>query len=233
MKNIYIIPILFFSGLTFAQTGKIGIGTSAPNKNLHVKGNVQFTKDLKVGGTVSTAGNPGTEGQVLVSQGNNKPPKWVNLKTMESLPHIASMSEQRKNQNVAHQYNSGAETQVFFLASEVSKLDNDYITYNATTGEFTVKKNGIYRIYVRATYDTELNPHGFTAGHAKTTIFKNNTRIFARSSYHGERTPRVNHTFTGADKFQVGDKITMKTYREQNHIMTLTGMVITFNGTGT
>lgn len=76
----------FFSGInaTSSQelmrikgTGNVGIGTSTPQKNLHVTGGLQVTSEFNVGGNASTAGFAGTTGQVLTSAGPNAAPTWT------------------------------------------------------------------------------------------------------------------------------------------------------------
>ncbi len=50
---------------------KIGIGTGNPKEQLHVNGNIVLE------GSLMPSGNAGNPGQVLISQGNNVPPIWV------------------------------------------------------------------------------------------------------------------------------------------------------------
>jgi len=58
-------------GITFVRsTGNVGIGTTAPAERLHVEGNIRFS------GALMPAGNAGTAGQVLVSQGAGNAPQW-------------------------------------------------------------------------------------------------------------------------------------------------------------
>lgn len=58
---------------------QVGIGTTAPNSVLDVNGKTTLRKELRVGGTSAQAGNPGLNGQVLVSQGEGLPPVWKSL----------------------------------------------------------------------------------------------------------------------------------------------------------
>ncbi len=54
-------------------TGNIGIGTAAPTEKVHIVGNLRFD------GALMPANNPGTSGQVLVSQGPGVSPVWQSL----------------------------------------------------------------------------------------------------------------------------------------------------------
>ncbi|NPA35191.1 MAG: hypothetical protein GXO48_09715 [Chlorobi bacterium] len=56
--------------------GKVGIGLVNPSQILDVSGNIQFS------GALMPAGNAGTTGQVLVSQGPGTPPQWTNTSSL-------------------------------------------------------------------------------------------------------------------------------------------------------
>lgn len=76
-KNIYnLFAISFFLIKINAQ---VGIKTSSPNATLDVNGATTLRKELRVGGTSTQIGNPGLNGQVLVSQGEGLPPVWKSL----------------------------------------------------------------------------------------------------------------------------------------------------------
>lgn len=56
----------------YRATGSIGIGTSAPLQQLHV------TQNFHLGGALMPNGKAGTAGQILTSDGSNKPAVWKN-----------------------------------------------------------------------------------------------------------------------------------------------------------
>ncbi|MDH6253429.1 hypothetical protein M2347_003156 [Chryseobacterium sp. H1D6B] len=58
------------------ELGNVGVGTSTPQKKLHVNGSLQVTNELNVGGTDTTAGSAGTTGQILTSNGTGAAPTW-------------------------------------------------------------------------------------------------------------------------------------------------------------
>ncbi|MGC5744058.1 hypothetical protein [Chryseobacterium sp. NFX27] len=61
--------------------GDVGIGTTTPQRKLHVNGALQVTNELNVGGTTNTAGSAGTTGQILTSNGAGAAPAWKTLNT--------------------------------------------------------------------------------------------------------------------------------------------------------
>jgi hypothetical protein len=62
--------------------GDVGIGTTTPQRKLHVNGALQVTNELNVGGTTNTAGSAGTVGQMLSSNGAGVAPSWKTLNTL-------------------------------------------------------------------------------------------------------------------------------------------------------
>ncbi|MBV8324679.1 hypothetical protein [Chryseobacterium sp.] len=65
--------------LSFHVSAQVGIGTAKPKSTLDVNGKTTLRKELRVGGTSTLAGDAGLNGQVLVSQGEGKPPVWKSL----------------------------------------------------------------------------------------------------------------------------------------------------------
>lgn len=65
--------------LSFYASAQVGIGTDKPKSMLDVNGKTTLRKELRVGGSSTQVGDAGLNGQVLVSQGENKPPVWKSL----------------------------------------------------------------------------------------------------------------------------------------------------------
>ncbi len=78
MKKLFILLIYTFSSLSI-HAQYIGLNTILPQHDLHLNGTMQITKDFKVGGSDIVIGNPGKEGQVLISKGKNNAPEWTSL----------------------------------------------------------------------------------------------------------------------------------------------------------
>lgn len=71
---------LFFFLLFVTFNAQVGINTTSPKSTLDVNGTITLRNELRVGGTKTTTGNPGTANQILVSQGDNVAPVWKTSK---------------------------------------------------------------------------------------------------------------------------------------------------------
>lgn len=71
--NIYLLLGTF---IPFVCNAQIGVNTSTPKKTLHVNGSLQVVNELSIGGNGTTAGNAGTPGQILASNGADVAPSW-------------------------------------------------------------------------------------------------------------------------------------------------------------
>lgn len=78
MKNI--LRFLPFLLITITISAQVGINTTTPKSTLDVNGDINLRNELRVGGTKTTQGNPGTDNQLLVSQGDNTTPQWKTSK---------------------------------------------------------------------------------------------------------------------------------------------------------
>ncbi|QUY53671.1 hypothetical protein [Chryseobacterium arthrosphaerae] len=72
-------PFLFFC-ILLSVHGQVGINTKKPQSTLDVNGNASVRNEFRVGGTPNTQGNPGTNNQILVSQGTGNAPQWKTAK---------------------------------------------------------------------------------------------------------------------------------------------------------
>jgi hypothetical protein len=78
MRKNKILYLLFLLNITISNA-QIGINVLEPLANLHINGNIQITKDIRLGGDSSILGNAGEKGQVLMSNGENIAPQWTTL----------------------------------------------------------------------------------------------------------------------------------------------------------
>ena len=79
MKKL-LLPLILLTSLTLHS--QVGIQTTTPQKTLHVNGSLQVVNEVNVGGNATTAGSPGTSGQILTSQGPGTAPAWQTLNTV-------------------------------------------------------------------------------------------------------------------------------------------------------
>lgn len=79
MKKLLLPLVLLTSLNVYSQ---VGIQTTTPQKTLHVNGSLQVVNEVNVGGNATTAGSPGTSGQILTSQGPGTAPAWQTLNTI-------------------------------------------------------------------------------------------------------------------------------------------------------
>ncbi len=88
MKNVFLFLITISCAGLQAQNGKVVISTDpeawitthpTSDANLIAEGSITVRDKIYAGGDGTILGNPGKAGQVLVSQGANKPPVWKTL----------------------------------------------------------------------------------------------------------------------------------------------------------
>lgn len=196
------VALLAMSLFTFAQ---VGIKTGTPQKTLHVNGSLQIVKEINVGGDGTTTGSSGTAGDFLSTNGTGNAPEWKSLdsQSITKMVFIGNKSNTDPSPTTTYpnnQYNT-------LRYNVVNKILDTYISYDANTGIFTVKKAGFYSVNTYLTYDLNSNPSGETGGTATTTVDKTNDAIEVAkmSTNHSERTPYVYHTVTGIRLFAVGE----------------------------
>ncbi len=166
-KHLIILMSLFSSVPLFSQ---VGINTETPQKTLHVNGDLQLTKELNVGGNASTEGNPGVNGQVLVSKGANSSPEWKTL-SIPTLPDLATgtvisidgelMIAQEITLQMTADYTYGGATSgpgvpIGNLNNEIIDNENTYL--GTTTGNsFKVSNDGVYQVNMNMQVATTNN----------------------------------------------------------------------------
>lgn len=208
MKIKYLLFSLILSHIAYSQ---IGINTEKPRTDLHVNGNLQVTGPIKFGEGANVEGNPGTTGQVLVSQGEGKAPKWQTIGQVIPVPVVNTIAR------LKNQTSQGSDVTRTIIFDEIPLIDNNRLSYNKTTGEFTVLIAGYYRIYAT----TLSYADGVTAGDVRTSLKKNSSNlVFAKSTYHHELSRSIEHAISGIESFIVGDKITLEYYRKPEHKIT-------------
>ncbi|MBB4805929.1 hypothetical protein HNP38_001201 [Chryseobacterium defluvii] len=199
MKKIILSQALLASLFAFSQ---VGINTSTPQKTLHVNGALQVTNELNLGGNASAAGNPGTAGQIIKSNGPGAAPSWVDLEQV-FIPKTTVVGVKNNISPPNGSFAGGPYNTLVF--NSIPKIDNSNATYNAATGIFTIVKAGYYQVVVYLTYDLNTNPNGETAGTASSIIETvAGVGIAKNRTNHSERTPEVYHNLVGTAYLAAG-----------------------------
>lgn len=224
MKNCNNLLILLFILIFNHSYAQIGINTNTPQEDLHVNGNLQVTKDIILGGDASNKGSSGNQNDVLSSQGVGKASKWIKIDEVSVIPYVIGIFNFQSNTTNT----SGSTTQVNF--NTFTPIKDDYISFNEGSREITISKKGFYRFYSSLAIDTSANSSGYTAGEARSSLFRNDVLLVAKSTTHGERTLVVNHNIYGIGYFNVGDKLILKVYRFQNYRITSASLTLLYSG---
>lgn len=201
--------------MSIISNAQVGIRTPTPQNTLHVNGSLQVVKDLNVGGNANTKGNSGNRGEFLMSNGIDNPPVWRTIESENFLKVVfvgnkttispSSGSYKGSHTSPVSTHENYSQTYVYNISN---KIDNAYLTYNTSTGLFTVVKQGYYNIVPYVTYDLNLNGNGYTAGTANSYIQKvspSTVTLSAISTGHGERTTGLNHNLSSITFFNAGE----------------------------
>lgn len=162
MKKIFFLLILSIYSTIYAQ---VGIGTSTPQKSLHVNGALQITNELSVGGNSNTAGSSGLIGQVLKSNGPGVAPSW---QTLAGVPTSTGTVIAVNGQFLVAQEITVQMTADFTavgspgatVANPIGNLNNEIIDNEnlyagtATTNSFKVSADGVYQINMNVQIST-------------------------------------------------------------------------------
>ncbi|WP_353103056.1 hypothetical protein [Myroides odoratus] len=154
-QKIALLLVLLLTKLCYAQ---VGIKVETPLTDLHVNGNVQITKEIRLGGNNTTLGDPGIKGQILKSNGDNMPASWVTLAIPEvpstiSGSLIAVEGKMQVAEEITALVTSDFETSPTDNNPQIIRTLNTKIidTYNnLSNGKFKVNEDGIYSITINA-----------------------------------------------------------------------------------
>ncbi|MCC3215458.1 hypothetical protein LIV57_09325 [Chryseobacterium sp. X308] len=214
-KNLLLTLFLVMSFLANAQ---VGILTPTPQRTLHVNGSLQLVKELNVGGSENIQGTAGREGEFLSSNGAGTAPTWRTIESQNFLKVVFVANKDNISPNTGS-YTGSHLTGTFenlaqnFIYNIVNKIDNNFISYDANTGIFTVNKAGFYNVATYFTYDLNLNGTNQTAGTATSQLQREadtQNLLSAVSTGHGERTTQVFHQLTGIQPFAAGETFRLR-----------------------
>ncbi len=209
----YCVAGLVMSIQAYAQ---VGIGTSTPNSVLDVNGKTTLRKELRVGGTSSTVGSSGLNGQVLVSQGEGLPPTWrsINVSFIEEGQYKLINSYLSSDQVGITTLSNGAAADGIYknsVGNDVGDLTNGkWVKIPGLENNFTIK-NGKNRLTYQFQTGIEMKAPGATTSQSVTFacgVFRNSKLVAVRP----DKITSNNNTEKGG--FQ--DYIFTLNYTEQN-----------------
>ncbi|MCW3161125.1 hypothetical protein [Chryseobacterium oryctis] len=198
MKKKYICTLSLMCSIYISA--QVGIKTPTPQAELHVNGSLQVTKELSVGGSATTLGEPGTVGEFLTSQGSGLPPKWKKPADID-IPQITNVALRSNTKS----FSANNWSVVSF--ETLPKNDTTYLTYSSTTGYFKVVKSGYYLLTGYLEYVISGSP---SDGTAVTGLYKNNEAISHSDSAHPVSASIIEHNITGLEYFNEGDSVSLE-----------------------
>ncbi|MDR6371706.1 hypothetical protein J2795_003928 [Chryseobacterium bernardetii] len=212
-----LLSVALFAMSIFAYA-QIGVQTSTPQRTLHVNGSLQVVKELNVGGSENVQGTAGKDGEFLSSNGPGTAPTWRTIES-QNFFKVVFVGNKGNISPATGSYTGTHVTGTFenlaqnFIYNMVNKIDNNFISYDANTGIFTVNRTGFYNIATYFTYDLNLNGTNETAGTATSQLQKEadtQNLVSAVSTGHGERTTYVYHQLTGIQPFAAGETFRLR-----------------------
>ncbi|WP_162800916.1 MULTISPECIES: hypothetical protein [unclassified Chryseobacterium] len=226
----------FFLIMSFLANAQIGILTSTPQRTLHVNGSLQLVKEFNVGGSENVQGTAGKEGEFLSSNGAGTSPVWRTVESQNFLKivftgqktNISPSTGSYTGSSSATDYDGPSRNYVYNI---VNKIDNNYVSYDANTGIFTVNRTGYYNISTYFSYNLSLNGTNQTAGTAISRLQRSSDMsdyISAVSTGHGERTENIYHQLTGIKLLNSGETFSLRSVYTQNFRLTSGNISISY-----
>ncbi|MCC3215457.1 hypothetical protein LIV57_09320 [Chryseobacterium sp. X308] len=228
--------LTLFLIVAFSADAQIGILTSTPQRTLHVNGSLQLVKELNVGGSENVQGTAGKEGEFLSSNGAGTSPTWRTIESQSFLKivftgqktNVSPGTGSYTGSSSAPDYETPSKNYIYNI---VNKIDNNYISYDANTGIFTVSRAGYYNISTYISYNLSLNGTNQTEGTAISALVRSSDTsdyISAMSTGHGERTESIYHQLTGIKFLNSGETFSLKCVYTQNFRLTSGNISISY-----
>ncbi|KAF5042881.1 hypothetical protein DSECCO2_508060 [anaerobic digester metagenome] len=196
----------------FDNGTNVGIGTNTPTQKLDVPGNVKFS------GALMPNNNPGTTGQVLVSQGANTAPVWQSI---GNVIQVLKATSTRTLISTTSFSNIGGLTLSFTLTTNATVLVSTYGSIETTSTSYygsgvivQVFLNGVAVNDMFQTIDV-TDPSGFTNTIAPWSM--TNTIVLAP----GNHTINVRAKKYAFDDFYAGGNTTAPNPNEGALILTI------------
>lgn len=163
-----LVPIILIVPLS--AWAQVGVNTTSPQKELHINGSLQVTNEINVGGNAQTAGDSGTAGFALVSNGPGQPPQWKDISETSDVEGtmIVVNGQFIVAQEITVQLSadySGSAASGSTLPSAIGNLSNKILdnqnkyTGSASSNSFQVVSDGVYEVYLNMQLLTTANTY--------------------------------------------------------------------------
>lgn len=215
IKQITSLVVFATSYLINAQ---VGVNTENPQNTFHVNGEFQVTNEINVGGTESTKGNPGESGQILFSQGENKPPLWGNLDDI-NVPVEAGFINKSSSQSIV----ANVATSITFNTILLNLQNYAIPQPTNNSNSFKIVKSGYYQVTSYIHYNINQS------GTATTTLTKNNSTIVSNVSGYSSLS-NIDHNTTNTIFLNKDDSITLNGKFTSNASVSIASLSLQFLG---
>lgn len=199
MKKKY--SFIFLASLNYFCFAQVGINTSSPKSTLHLNGSLQITKDLNVGGTDTSSGYSGKEGEILTSNGVGKSPEWIEPNKI-NIPQVINISNRTTTGTLVN-----ANTAWNIQFNHVDHDLSSYITYNTSNYTFIINKSGYYLVNSNAKATIICGANNACGGTYKLSLSRNGAGISANSTGYDSTNKEMQENLSTTTFFNKGDII--------------------------